>query len=72
MSENNFYASGISDSKESNVKPDGEALIKQIDSVGSKDAATKQFPAVDIANYATEKYKRYEYWRNSKGIYFKI
>lgn len=41
-------------------KPDGDALIKEIEKIGSKEKATEQFEAVDIANYAMEKYKRYE------------
>lgn len=41
-------------------KPDGEALINDIESVGDFKAAVNKFSPVDIANYATEKYKTYE------------
>ncbi|MCQ2755082.1 MAG: hypothetical protein MJ231_08595, partial [bacterium] len=40
-------------------KPDAEALFAKIDGASSKKQATKDFPAVDIANYASEKYKTY-------------
>lgn len=42
-------------------KADAEALFKQVDSFSSKaDAADKMAP-VDLANYASEKYKSYEH-----------
>lgn len=41
-------------------KPDGEKLINDIESVGDFKSAVNKFEPVDIANYATEKYKTYE------------